>query len=99
MAWKMSRRKRKEQKMQERREEQERLRQEILRHAETLAEEMNLRLLTEQKTDAEILFVESVTVAEICFPAEKKHRFAACFCLLSKLLFRIEKTLRNIIKK
>ena len=99
MAWKMSRRKRKEQKLQERGEEQERVRREILRQAETLAEELNLRLLTEQKTDAEILFVESVTVTDICFPTEKKHRFAACFCLLSKLFFRLKKTLRSIRKK
>ncbi|MDE6674990.1 MAG: heparan-alpha-glucosaminide N-acetyltransferase domain-containing protein, partial [Acetatifactor sp.] len=46
---------------------------EIFRQEKQLAGEMNLRLLLEQPLDGEVLFVEDVTVTDIC-PAEKKSK-------------------------
>lgn len=50
-------------------EERERLCQSIRLHGEQLAEELNLRLLLESELTAQLLYVDSVTVTNIHFPA------------------------------
>ena len=56
-------------------EEKERIRQQILTHADTLADEMNLRLLLWDTIDPGSLFVECVTVTAIVFPERKVGLF------------------------
>lgn len=48
------------------------VRQKLFRHASHLAEEMNMRLLMEQRPEKELLFIESITITEIRFAAEKR---------------------------
>lgn len=59
--------------------ERELLRQEILFHARSLAEEMNLRLLLDGEPNPvgedDVLFVESVTVTSIVYPVKRKRNF------------------------
>lgn len=50
-------------------EERERLCQSIRLHGEQLAEELNLRLLLESELTVPILYVDSVTVTNVYFPA------------------------------
>lgn len=47
----------------------------ILQHAGQLADEMNLRLLLEQPMRGDVLFVEEVTVTNLCLTPEKKRRW------------------------
>lgn len=49
------------------------VRQELIRHAGQLKDEMNLRLLMEQMPEKEVLFVESVKIVEIRFEHEKRR--------------------------
>ncbi len=67
-----------------RREEQERIRQKIFLHAEELAEEMNLRLMLDLQSDAELrnaggemwVWVDSVNIIGLEFlPKRKKSVF------------------------
>lgn len=44
----------------------------IIRQAEEMTSEMNLRLLLEQESGEDILFVESITAVEIFYPPEEK---------------------------
>lgn len=48
---------------------------EILRQEQQLAGEMNLRLLLQQPLGGEVLFVEDVTVTDICPAAEKREQW------------------------
>lgn len=64
----------KKQREQEIKQGQESICREILRHAQTLAEEMNVRLLLETGA-GDVLFVECVTVTDIRFPDSRKHIF------------------------
>lgn len=75
----------------ERAREQERVKQEILFHAKELAAEMNLRLLLEQETQGEVLFVESIAVMDISYPQEQKKAgfFARMLCRIRRLAYHI----------
>lgn len=50
------------------------VRRELFCYVGHLAEEMNRRLLMEQKLEQEFLFVESITIMEIRFASEKRRR-------------------------
>lgn len=72
MQWRKSRKKQKKEKAEA--AERNRVCQEIQKHAEELAGEMNLRLLPEQDFAEKILFVERIIITQIHYPAEQKKR-------------------------
>lgn len=55
------------------------LQQDILLHAQELAEEMNLRLLLDRELglgeEKNVFYVESVTVTSILYPIERRENF------------------------
>lgn len=67
-------------------EERQILKQAIYEDAECLAEEMNLRLLCDAPNGAEtILWVESVSVTDICYiPRKRKRKIMAIIYKLFK---------------
>ena len=90
----------KKQEAQERVLEQDRIRREILRYTQELAEEINLRLLLDREMPQRclqdtflpenILFLESITVTEIRFPEPQKE---------SGFLTRTGKKIRRIMDR
>lgn len=64
----------KKQREQDIKQEREAVCREISNHAQTLAEEMNVRIFLHTET-GRMLFVERVTVADIHFPDNRKNIF------------------------
>lgn len=80
---------RREVKEQEEKIRREAMRKEILAHAHTLTDEMNMRLFLEAK-NGEMFFVEQISITDIQFP-EKKRR-----SLLRKLKTWLHRVLKNL---
>ena len=72
----------------ERMQEQENyIRMQILAHAQSLAEEMNLRMLLQRDIPQHVLFVESVTVTDIVFPETREGFLRSLGRSLMRLLY------------
>ena len=83
--------KRREKTLKQRRQEMEFLQHEIFLHVEELASEMNLRLLLDGEVGLgekeRMLFVESVIVTDIAYPAEHRRNFLDSVKLFLKRIF------------
>lgn len=82
------------QREQEIRQEKEDMRREILLHARTLADEINLRMLMEIEAE-EMLFVECITVTQIHFPDSRKNILKRIAAWLRKTWERFRNTLKR----
>lgn len=68
-------------------EQEKYIRMQILAHAQSLAEEMNLRMLLQGDIPQHVLFVESVTVTDIVFPETRVGFFRSLGRSLMRLLY------------
>lgn len=76
------------------RQEKEDMCREILLHARTLADEINLRMLMETEAE-EMLFVECITVTQIHFPDSRKNILKRIAAWLRQIWERFRNTLKR----